>query len=286
MKTIGFVDYFIDEWHSNNYIGWIEELCAQNGLDYKVRYAWAELEDPASEFPGKMTTAEWCAKNGVERTDSIEELCEKSDYIMILAPANPEKHLEYARKVFPFGKTTYIDKTFTTDADTAGKIYALAEQYHVRFFSTSALRYATEMDEARGKGSEMTVTGGGRSFEEYCIHQIEMVVCTMGIGAKELYVFGGGAQRTVLVKYADGRYATMNYAPSMDFWVTIRCGGQEDTSTAVDSDYFRFLLSDIMKFFRTGEVPFPPEQTMEVMAIRDAAIRGLSETDRWIRIGG
>lgn len=42
MKTIGLVDYFIDEWHSNNYIVWIRELCEKYGYAFEVKYAWAE----------------------------------------------------------------------------------------------------------------------------------------------------------------------------------------------------------------------------------------------------
>ena len=38
MKKIGFVDYYISEWHANNYPAWIDAL----GCDYKVTHAWAE----------------------------------------------------------------------------------------------------------------------------------------------------------------------------------------------------------------------------------------------------
>ena len=77
MKKIGFVDYFISEWHANNYPAWIERICAEMGVDYKVAYAWAELD--SSPVSG-VSTDEWCEKFGTERCASIEELCEKSDY--------------------------------------------------------------------------------------------------------------------------------------------------------------------------------------------------------------
>ena len=95
MKTIGLVDYFIDEWHSNNYIVWIRELCEKYGYAFEVKYAWAE----ADTYDGKLSTDAWCEKNGIEKCDSLDALCEQSDYIMILAPANPEKHLKYAKTV-------------------------------------------------------------------------------------------------------------------------------------------------------------------------------------------
>ena len=55
MKKIGFVDYFISEWHANNYPAWIERISAEMGVDYKVSYAWAELE--TSPLDGISTAA-------------------------------------------------------------------------------------------------------------------------------------------------------------------------------------------------------------------------------------
>ena len=179
MKKIGYVDYFIDEWHSNNYITWIDELCQEKGYDFKVSYAWSETDT----FEGKMSTDDWCKEKGIERCNSIEELCEKSDYIMILAPANPEKHLEYAETVLSYGKNTYIDKTFAPDIASAKKMYELGEKYGTKFFSTSALRYADELNSYESGVNSVIIKGGGRSFEEYIVHQIEMLVKLMGIGA-------------------------------------------------------------------------------------------------------
>ena len=42
MKKIGFVDYYISEWHANNYPAWIKEACQKKGLDFEVKYVWAE----------------------------------------------------------------------------------------------------------------------------------------------------------------------------------------------------------------------------------------------------
>ena len=42
MKKIGFVDYYISEWHANNYPEWIKRANEKLGTDYLVSYAWAE----------------------------------------------------------------------------------------------------------------------------------------------------------------------------------------------------------------------------------------------------
>jgi hypothetical protein len=44
MKKIGFVDFYISEWHANNYPAWIKEICDATNAEYTVAYAWAELD--------------------------------------------------------------------------------------------------------------------------------------------------------------------------------------------------------------------------------------------------
>ena len=120
MKRVGFIDYYIGESHANNYPGWFKEICEKSGLDYGVAYVWAELD--VSPVTGE-TTDEWCAKTGAVRCETMKELCEKSDVIVVLAPSNPEKHLGYAQAVLPYGKRTYIDKTFAPNLPTAQEIF-------------------------------------------------------------------------------------------------------------------------------------------------------------------
>ena len=71
MKKIGIIDYFIDEWHSNTYLGLFERASAELGVDYKVAYAWAELD----RFENRRTTERWCEENQIEQCKTIEELC-------------------------------------------------------------------------------------------------------------------------------------------------------------------------------------------------------------------
>ena len=68
MKTIGFVDYYISEWHANNYPAWIKQANEKLGLDYEVAYAWAE--EDVSPVDG-ITTEGWCKKFGVTQCKTL-----------------------------------------------------------------------------------------------------------------------------------------------------------------------------------------------------------------------
>ena len=46
MIKIGFIDYFLDEWHANKYPAWFREASEKLGEELAVSYAWAELDAP------------------------------------------------------------------------------------------------------------------------------------------------------------------------------------------------------------------------------------------------
>lgn len=280
MKKIGIIDYFIDEWHSNTYLGLFEKASQALGVEYKVVYGYAEVEQD-----GKMHTDDWCAKNNVIRCNTIEELCEKSDNILILAPANPETHLRYAEAALKYGKTTYIDKTFAPDLQTAKEIFAIAEKYNTKIFTSSALRYAEEIADYTDVKNVM-IKGGGRSLEEYIIHQIEMAVkLTKGEQAKLAHVFSGDKQSTIVLEYA-GRTVTLSYSNSgWGFSVDVETdkANCEYKNVEKGTEFYR-LVESIVKFFETNEEPFDKKETLAVLAIRDAIMKGISNGEKTIPV--
>ena len=283
MVKIGFVDYYLSEWHANNYPGWIEAACARLGLQYKVAYAWAELD--ASPLDG-VTTDQWCQKFGAERCRTLDELCQKSDVILVLAPTDPQTHLRYAEQILRYGKRTYIDKTFAPDLETAKKIFALGEQYGTPFFSTSALRYATELEQYPGC-RQIFVTGSGASLEEYGIHLIEMVVKKLGSGAEAVKAETIGKQTFLHIRYADDRVASMLFARSLPYTLYMSdgvAGGVRPVTCTVQSSFFDGLIEAILKFYETGCVDFDGAQTLEVMRLRDGILRAAEQPGCWLTI--
>ena len=129
MKKIGFIDYRIDEWHANNYPGWIKTAAEDMKLAYALTYAYA-----TENKPDGLTTEEWCQKFGAEKCETIDEICQKSDVLLVLAPSNPETHLAFAKAVLPYGKPTYIDKTFAPDTATACRLLPLPKSIILRCF--------------------------------------------------------------------------------------------------------------------------------------------------------
>ena len=46
-----------------------------------------------------LTTDAWCEKYGLTRMMTQEELIEKSDVLLVLAPRDPKKHEELANQI-------------------------------------------------------------------------------------------------------------------------------------------------------------------------------------------
>ncbi len=280
MKKIGFIDYYISEWHANNYPVWIKEVNDAMGEDFVVKYAYAE--ENVSLVDGK-TTDEWCAEFGVEKCESIKELCEKSDYVLLLAPSNPETHLRLASEALKYGKRTYIDKTFAPDYKTAKEIFDIAEKYGTPFFSTSALRLSTETDGLKDCVSAV-FTGGGGNFEEYIIHQIEMAVKVMGKGAKRVKTENQKNSNVCRIDYGNDRAVTLNFACAFPFTVASSDKNGNCEYHNIVSDYFKLLMRRILEFYNTGKAFFDTEETLEVMKIREKLIEGKQKEGEWLSL--
>jgi hypothetical protein len=275
MKSIGFIDYYISEWHANNYPAWIKEAAAAAGLDYEVKYVYAE--EYVSPVYGENTD-EWCARFGAEHCDSIAELCQKADVIVILAPSNPEKHLEYAKEALKYGKRTYIDKTFAPDYKTAKEIFELGEKFNTPFFSSSALRYSDALCGLENV-KNVTVFGGGSNFAEYAVHLIEIAVKLISAKPLSLSMKKSGSHHFCHIDFAGGKSASLVYAPPLSYAVAAECEDGKHEYRDAKSGHFQHLIADILNFFETGELSFQGSETLDVMKIRGAAIAALEKQE-------
>lgn len=280
MKKIGFVDYYISEWHADNYPAWFQQACEKNGLDYTVAYAWAEQD--ISPVSGESTD-QWCRRMGVTRCNSIAELCQKSDVLLILSPSNPEKHLEYAGEVLTYGKPVYIDKTFAPNLQTALEIFRIAEESHTPFFSSSALRYSEELGDVTGS-PYLILTGGGSNLEEYVIHLIEMAVVLLKSPAVKVKAEHLGQQRICTILAENGAKACLIYSPALGYSVTAEDNSGTTVHRNVESPFFLHLITDILLFFEKGIPSFPSEETLEVMKLRDGILKADKEEGTWIAV--
>lgn len=282
MKKIGFIDYYLDEWHANHYPQWIRQNLNSSGRDWCLAYSWAEMDNA-----GGLSTNEWCSKNKVQRLQSIRELAEKSDYIVILAPDNPEHHERLARIPLMTGKPVYMDKTFSSDLESGINMFELAEQHGTPLFSSSALRFSKELadfpnERVNRDTLEFIATTGPGGYENYAVHQFEMIVSMMGTGAQKIKSLSTDHGRLFIIHYADGRQAAMIQMDHAPFQVSLQLGNAQGEFIGECSDIFPRLINAMLDFFESGESPVPKMETLEIMALIDAGYKAMENHDIWI----
>ncbi len=280
MKKIGFIDYYLDEFHANNYPEMIKK---QSNGRYEVCYAYAKIDSPI----GGMTSKEWSAKYKVELLDTIEEVIEKSDLLIVLSPDNPEMHLELTDLALKSGKLVYVDKTFAPDKETAIKIFENADKHGTKCFSSSALRFVTELKKIDTDKIYKVYSEGPGSYEIYSIHQIEPIMSLMKCRAKRVMAISDKAHPSLVIEFEDGRYAQM-YQRIAEGPRSFRITACYDDNTAdihkIESDYFSLFIDAMIEFFDTGVVPVPHEQTIDVIAVRQAGFKAFETPFTWINI--
>lgn len=281
MKKIGFIDYFLNEWHADNYPEMIKN--ATNG-EYQVCYAWAYRQPP--EDWGLKTNEEWAEIHGVELCGSMEEVIEKSDCLIVLSPDNPEMHEELCDLPLKSGKLTYVDKTFAPDKESAIRIFENADAHGTPCYSSSALRFSAELEEIDTENIYKVYSEGPASLSVYAIHQIEPIVRLMNARVKRLMFLGDVVHPSLIIEFEDGRYAQMYHRDdeAMSFRITTVDKDNKAKHYEIKSDYFGRFIKAMVAFFETGVAPVTHEQTIDVIAVRTAAIKAAETPFEWIEL--
>lgn len=277
MKIVGFIDYYLDEWHANNYPRIINELTEG---EFQVKYAYGKIDSPI----GGITNKEWAEQQGVELLDSIEEVIAKSDVLIVLSPDNPEMHEELCDLPLKSGKLVYVDKTFAPDKETALRIFENADKHGTTCFSSSALRFVTELKEVDKDNIYKIYSEGPGTYDMYSIHQIEPIVMLMNCRAKRVMGLGDVEHPSLIIEFEDGRVAQMHHSNEIKFKIRTVDKDNNPTDYTILSKYFNLFMEALVEFFRTGEIPVEHSQTVDVIAIREAGYRALQKPYEWIEL--
>lgn len=284
MKKIGFIDFFLDEWHSNNFPTWIRDNVRAKNRAMEVAYAWAETTAPTG-----VDTAAWCAKNDVQELPSLEDVVAQSDYLIVFSPDHPEHHERLSRLPLMSGKPVYIDKTFSPDLASGQRMFDLAAEHGTPMFSASSLRDALELEEYlpasdRTHKIEFVATSGPGVYANYAVHQFEMIVALHGLGAKRVKSLSSAHGNLLAVDYGDGRKASFLQIPSLPFQVSLQFANGEGKHIPQVTDIFPRQIDSLLDFFESGIPPVPRAETLEIMALIEAGKKALSAYDTWVDV--
>jgi predicted dehydrogenase len=247
---------------------------------YRVTAAYPEGTELIKEWKDQIPKITEEIRNaGVEIVASIDELLNKVD-VVLMTCIDGNRHLELAMPVLKAGKPLFIDKPFTASYGDACAIVEAARKYNTPMFSSSSLRYLTGVENVSETAGKITGadTYGPASVEPhhpdlfwYGIHGIEILFALMGAGCKSVKRTYTPETDSVVGVWDDNRIGTFRGTRNGQYGFGAIVFGEKNTIYLNKDEGYSPLLVKIAEFYDTKTVPFPVEQTLEIIAFMEAA---------------
>ena len=219
---------------------------------------------------------------GIEIVDSIPKLLEKVD-VVLLESVDGRIHLQEAIPVIKAGKPLWIDKPVAGSLADAMVIFELAKKHNVPVFSASSVRYATGV-QALTRNEQLGPIAGAQTWGScsyspgtpdmffYGIHGIEPLFVLMGPGCETVARIQTADTDFVSGVWRGGRVGTYRgiRKNKADFGA-IAFGSKAILQAERGGGGYEPLCVEIAKFFKSGQAPVKPEETLEIFAFMEAA---------------
>lgn len=217
--------------------------------------------------------------------DELNASIAHCDAILILS-ADGRVHLEQFRQIVELQKPVFIDKPLALTLKEAKKIVELAWYYETPLMSSSALRYAAQLEEAlqgidRNDIVEVIVScplhiepTQSRYFW-YGIHGVEMLYRVLGQGCSEVMVEQHEQEEMIVGRWAQGASGKVifNNDTHQAFEIDIITNEQSHHVNIADGavPFYASLLQSVLNFFREKESYIPYSETLEIISFIAAA---------------
>jgi predicted dehydrogenase len=231
--------------------------------------------DRVDKFTGQLRD-----KFGVEIVETIDQLCEKVDGVL-LESVDGRPHLKQIKPVIAARKPVFLDKPVAASLADVIEIFRLARENNVPCWSSSAFRYGQGIVGIKdntevGKVKSCDVFGSSSWTEHhpdlylYGIHPVTALFAVMGTGCEKVARFRTEGVDMVVGIWKDGRIGTFRDLRGGKSTASVRIYGTNGMIEAKSSGY-KPLVDEIVRFFKTGDIPVSAEETIEIYAFMSAA---------------
>jgi len=249
---------------------------------------YADPRAAAFGAEGQQAAIANCQKMGVKMVDSMEDLLHFGiDAAMVLS-VNGRYHLEKATYFLKAGIPTFIDKSFAGSTADARELVRLADETKTPLYSASSVRYAKnvkeDLDQPEKYGSILGLAACGPTIPLdgmhglffYGIHTIELIFTFMGRGIEWVSSTTQGDENIITAGWRDGRMATAlltgNHHGQGENGHSFIAWCEKDIAAHTAQPEGLGLMNSIVQFYTSGVSPVDPHQSLEVIALMDAAI--------------
>ncbi len=271
----------LDTSHVTAFTGLINKAEKKYGCKVVAGYPGGSPDINISVSRVEKFTRELRDKYGVEIVDSIEELCQKVDGVL-LESVDGRPHLEQVKPVIAAKKPVFIDKPMAGSLADVLEIFRLARKNNVPCWSSSSLRFTPGVIDLGEKGQVGDVLGcdayGPCSLEEhhpdlywYGVHGVEMLFTVMGTGCQTVTRVRTKNYEFVVGTWQGGRIGTFRGLRKGKTGYGATIFGSKGIAQSGKYAGYGPLVDEIVKFFKTGKAPVPAEETIEIFAFMSAA---------------
>ncbi|MGC9326321.1 MAG: Gfo/Idh/MocA family protein [Candidatus Hinthialibacter sp.] len=230
---------------------------------------------------------------GVTIYDSIDELCQNVDAVMIES-VDGRPHLEAAKKVIAAGLPFFIDKPVAASFQDVFEIARLAKKAGVPWFGGSSLRWWSGMQEALNPDKVGRVLGCDAfspcSYEEhhpdlfwYGVHGVSLLYAAMGPGCRQVTRIHTDGADVVVGVWEDGRIGTFRGTRAGKHSYGARIYGSEGNAN-VEGHSYKGLVEQLVRFFQTKESPLSAEEIVEMYAFMEYADHSKEQGGRPVKL--
>ena len=218
------------------------------------------------------------ADSGVKIVGSIEELLPLVDAVIINS-VDGRVHLKQAKAVIAGKKPLFIDKPLAVSVAEGQEIFADAAKAGVPCFTSSSLRYCTELAAWTKQGGVVGCDAYSPCARQeshpdlfwYGIHGVETLFAVMGPGCESVSCIRTEGTDVVTGIWKDGRIGTFRgiRTGKSGFGATVFTA-KAIYGGPVKVDY-DLLLVQIVEFFKTGKPPVSSLESLEILGFMEAA---------------
>ncbi|HEV3383841.1 MAG TPA: Gfo/Idh/MocA family oxidoreductase [Gemmata sp.] len=252
-----------------------------------------DIEESVQSLPKWV---EGMKKQGVEIYDSIAQVVEKSDAILIMS-LDGRTHLKDFKAVMKSGKPVYIGRPMATSLADVVAMFDLAKENKVPLFSCSQHRFVPGFSGMRNHPEVGQVLGcdvwGGCPEDPLhpgtiwkAVHGVETLYTIMGPGCTSVARASTTETELVTGVWKDGKIGTYRGIRKGAVGYRAMVFGDKGISPSGDYGYdvptkwvaphgeymgYKGVAIEIAKFARTGKPPVSPDETIEIFAFMEAA---------------
>ena len=221
--------------------------------------------------------------------DRPEDMIGEVDAVICATDVGDE-HVERCRPFIEAGLPMFIDKPLVNKEEDL-RTFLEWKKNGAQFLTSSSMRYCKEYEIFYANHYELgelcyICSPMSKKFETYGIHALEAMYPLLGKGFTSIQSLGTYERSMMHVEHESG--CTVIITQDRDLvgtgMIVMGNGGAEVISDG-DSYYsFKKQLDMFVRWLRTGEEPFPFEETVELMKLLIAGLRSREEGGRRVRL--